>query len=72
MTGREWISQFAARLGVAAPDDQTIEALLALAGAAAHASERTAAPIACYLVGRAQVDPKGARLAAETIGRALA
>ena len=72
MTGREWISQFAARLGVDAPDDNTIAALLALAGDAAHASERTAAPIACYLVGRAQIDPKTARLAAEKIGSALA
>jgi hypothetical protein len=72
MTGREWIAQFAARLGVEAPDDKTIEALLALAGDAAHASERTAAPIACYLVGRAGVDPKSARVMAEKIGSALA
>ena len=72
MTRSEWIAQFAARLGVEPPDDQTIEALLALAGDAAHASERSAAPIACYLVGRAQVDPKTARLAAEKIGSALA
>ena len=72
MTRSEWIAQFAARLGVEAPDDKTIEVLLALAGDAAHASERTAAPIACYLVGRAQVDPKTARIAAEKIGSALA
>ena len=70
MTGREWIAQFAVRLGVEAPDDKTIETLLALAGDAAHASERTAAPIACYLVGRAQVDPQTARLAAREIGSA--
>jgi len=72
MTGREWISQFAARLGVEAPDDKTIEVLLALAADAAHGSERTAAPIACWLVGRAGVDPKAARLVAEKIGSALA
>ena len=54
--GRRWIAQFAARLGVDPPDDATIDELLALAGTAAHASERIAAPIACYLVGRAGVD----------------
>ena len=67
MTGREWIDQFAAALGVDAPDDDTIEALLALAGDAAHASERTAAPIACWLVGQAGVDPIRARRAAGAI-----
>jgi hypothetical protein len=53
MDGREWIERFSTTLGVAPPDDATIEQLLALAGVAAHASERTAAPIACYLVGLA-------------------
>ena len=72
MTGREWIAQFAARLGVEAPDEKTIETLLALAGDAAHASERIAAPIACYLVGRARVDPETARLAAGKIASGLA
>jgi len=72
MTGREWISEFAERLGIEPPDDQTIATLLALAGSAAHASERTAAPIACYLVGRAGADPKTAQQLAEKIGTALA
>jgi hypothetical protein len=60
MTGREWITAFAARLGVEAPDDAAISALLELAGVAAHASERTAAPIACYLVALAGLDPESA------------
>jgi len=64
MTGREWIERFAGTLGVDVPDDETIEVLLALAGDAAHASERTAAPIACWLVGRAGADPATARRAA--------
>ncbi len=72
MTARQWIDDFAARLKIEAPDDKTIEALLALAGDAAHASERIAAPIACYLVGRAGADAKTARLLAEKIGSALA
>ncbi|HEY2997882.1 MAG TPA: DUF6457 domain-containing protein [Acidimicrobiales bacterium] len=57
MTRDEWVADFAAELGVDPPDAATVETLLALAGTAAHASERTAAPIACYLVGVARVDP---------------
>jgi len=49
----EWIAAFAARLGVEPPDQATIDTLLDLAGVAAHASQRRAAPIATYLVGRA-------------------
>ena len=42
------------------PDADTIATLLDLAGVAAHASQRTAAPIACYLVGQAGMDPSTA------------
>jgi hypothetical protein len=56
-SGREWLEGFAARLGLDPPDDATIETLLDLAGVAAHSSERIAAPIACYLIGRAGADP---------------
>jgi hypothetical protein len=63
-TGREWIAAFAQRLGVEPPDEATVEALLDLAGVAAHASERIAAPIACWLVGRAGITvDEGRRLA---------
>ena len=57
MTGDEWIAAFAEALGVEPPDPATVETLLDLAGTAAHASERTAAPIACYLVGLAGASP---------------
>ncbi len=67
MTGEEWVAAFAAELGVAPPDAATVEVLLNLAGAAAHASERTAAPIACYLVGLAGADPAVALAAAEAV-----
>jgi hypothetical protein len=56
-TGREWLARFAADLGVEAPDDDTIDILLDVAGIAAHSSERIAAPIACYLIGRTGADP---------------
>ena len=68
MTAREWIDAFAVVLGTEAPDDATVEQLLALAGAAARASERTAAPIACWLVGRAGVDPAVALEQAPLVG----
>lgn len=49
MTAREWTAAYAAALGVPAPDDGEVERILELAGVAAHASERTAAPVACWL-----------------------
>ena len=61
MTATEWIAEFAAKLGIDPPDQATVEELLALAGDAAHASERVAAPIACFLVGRSGIDPADAR-----------
>lgn len=51
-TGDEWIDAYCARLGVGAPTAEERKAVLALAGVAAHASERIAAPIACWIAGR--------------------
>ncbi len=67
MTEQEWIDAFAAALGVAAPSDEEREALLALAGAAAHASERTAAPLSCWLTARAGLPAADALAAAEQL-----
>ena len=47
-----WVAAFAGELGLEAPTDAEVEVLLELAAAAAHASERIAAPLACWLVGR--------------------
>ena len=66
-SGHAWIEQFASALGVPAPDDATIDALLALAGTAAHASERIAAPIACFLVATAGVDIERAQTIATNL-----
>jgi hypothetical protein len=57
MNGYEWIDDFARRLGVAPPSEEEFAELLALAGTAAHASERIAAPVACWLVARAGLSP---------------
>lgn len=55
MNAREWISSYADRLGTGAPSAQEWSAILELAGEAAHASERVAAPVACWVAARAGV-----------------
>ncbi|MBA2764460.1 MAG: hypothetical protein H0U42_07200 [Thermoleophilaceae bacterium] len=52
MTAEEWIDRFAALIGEEPLSATTRAELLELAATAAHASERIAAPIACYLAGR--------------------
>ncbi len=68
MTGNEWTAAFALELGVTPPDADAVEQLLELAGVAAHASERTAAPIACFLLGRSGVDLRAALERARRVG----
>ena len=48
----EWLAEFAGRLGLDPPTKEEVRRLLDLAATAAHSSERTAAPIACWLAGR--------------------
>jgi hypothetical protein len=48
-SAQEWLSEYAAKLGVPMPSTEEIDEILALAGVAAHASERIAAPVACWL-----------------------
>lgn len=57
MNRDEWLQRFAAEVGVAPPTAAEAEALLDLAGAAARASERTAAPLTCWLAARAGIGP---------------
>jgi hypothetical protein len=70
MTGNEWIRAFAEELGVEPLSDEQVEALLDLAGVAAHSSERLAAPLTCYLVGRAGTDPVDALATARRMAEA--
>ena len=55
MTAEQWLAAYASALGTAPPTEDELEAVLALAGVAAHASERRAAPVACWLAARAGV-----------------
>jgi hypothetical protein len=67
MTGDEWIQSFAAELGVEPLGADEVQALLDLASVAAHASERLAAPLSCYLAARAGVAPEAALAAAHRL-----
>ncbi|MDX6717796.1 MAG: hypothetical protein QOJ63_50 [Solirubrobacteraceae bacterium] len=51
MTASEFLEAFAIEAGTPVPSPEEIDALLELAGIAAHASERLAAPIACWIGG---------------------
>jgi hypothetical protein len=53
MNAREWIDAYAERLGIPTPTDDELRAILDLAGEAAHASQRIAAPVACWLSAKA-------------------
>ena len=66
-TRAAWVAAFAARLGVEPPDDDSVALLLDMAGVAAHASERTSAPLACWLAGRAGLSPAEALAIARQI-----
>ena len=70
MTADEWIDRYAAAIGVAAPSAEEVATLLALAAEAAHASERVAAPIACWLAARAGLAPDAALSAASGLAPA--
>ena len=60
-TAADWISAYAAQLRIDPPSPDEIDQILALAGTAAHASERTAAPVACWLAAKAGLGAEEAR-----------
>ncbi len=53
---QRWLQAFAEEIGQPIPDEKTIERVLELAGVAAHASARQAAPVACWMAGVAGLD----------------
>jgi hypothetical protein len=67
VTRDEWIAAFAREAGVSGPSVEEIRELLELAGTAAHASERTAAPLACWIAGRSDLSLTELRAAAERV-----
>jgi len=67
----EWLARFADELGVDAPSEEEVSHLLLLASVAAHASERTAAPVSCWIAALAGVPPTEALAAAERLAAEL-
>ena len=53
MNAKAWIASFSRELGVEPPTAEQFGAILDLAAEAAHASERVAAPVACWVSARA-------------------
>jgi hypothetical protein len=53
MNAKEWIAAYAEQLGTEPPSADELKAILDLAAEAAHASERIAAPVACWLSAKA-------------------
>ena len=53
MNAKDWIAAYAEQLGTEPPTADELKAILALAAEAAHASERIAAPVACWLSAKA-------------------
>jgi hypothetical protein len=69
MNARDWLAAYAEKLGTEPPSTDELNAVLDLAGEAAHASERIAAPVACWLAAKAGVELEEAmRLAREVAG----
>lgn len=66
MNARDWLAAYAEKLGTTPPSTEEFRTVLDLAAEAAHASDRVAAPVACWLAARAGTDLEEAlRLARE-------
>jgi len=72
VNARQWISTYAERLGSEAPSTDEWRVILELAGEAAHASERVAAPVACWVAAKAGVSVEDALAAARELAASSA
>jgi hypothetical protein len=57
MNAKDWIDAYAEQLGTDPPTPDELKAILDLAAEAAHASERIAAPVACWLSAKSGKSP---------------
>jgi hypothetical protein len=67
-TATQWIQAFCEEIGASAPGEAQVEEILRLASVAAHASERPAAPIACWIAGTSGKPLAELREKAESLG----
>jgi hypothetical protein len=65
------LQRFSELLGTQPPTEDELNDLLGLAGIAAHASERTAAPVSCWLAARAGTAPAEALARAKELASEL-
>lgn len=68
MTAKQWLERFADELGAEHLKEDEFVRILELAADAAHGSERKAAPVACWIAGRAGIPLGDAIEAARRIG----
>jgi hypothetical protein len=55
MNAADWLAAYAEKLGVQPPTTEELKTVLDVAGEAAHSSQRIAAPVATWLVGKAGI-----------------
>jgi len=67
MTASEFLAAFSAEVGAPAPSPDEVDALLELASIAAHASERLAAPLTCWIGGASDMPASELLAAAKRI-----
>jgi hypothetical protein len=67
MNAKEWLAAYARQLGVEPPTATEFSTLLDLAAEAAHASERVAAPVACWVAAKSSRSPEEALEAARRV-----
>ena len=67
MNANDWLAAYGRALGTEAPTADEFKAILDLAAQAAHASERVAAPAACWVAANADQDLPTALQAAKEI-----
>ena len=70
MDPQQWLRTLATALDTDPPSDREVEDLLSLAGTAAHTAERWVAPVSCWLLARAGVDPTAGRAVVERLAAA--
>ena len=68
MNARQWIDALSAELGTEPPTNDEINQVLDIAAVAAHSSERIAAPVACWVGGRAGASLDEFQAAADRVG----
>lgn len=71
LSAAEWLDRLAGEFGTEPASESELNDLLALAGVAAHTSERIAAPVSCWLAAKAGLPPAEALERTKRLARDL-